>query len=314
MPLTVPHNLPAIEMLKQENIFTINNSKAQAQDIRPLQVAILNLMPLKIATETDLIRILSNTPLQVEISFIKLDTHQPKNTPVEHLELFYKGFKEICTKCYDGLIITGAPVEELEFTHVRYWDEVCQIFEWAKTHVTSSLYICWAAQAALHHFYNIPKYQLENKLFGVFEHTAEHPTCPLFRGFDDIFFVPHSRHTEIKAEDITPHPDLKILSQSQEAGVYIVQGRGGRELYITGHSEYNTHTLHHEYIRDLSQKRGTPLPKRYYPNDNPNNTPLSSWRSHGSLLFHNWINYYLYQETPFDINRIKQLSHLTLHT
>ncbi len=311
MPLTLPTNLPAIELLKKENIFVMSQLRATMQDIRPLKIAILNLMPLKIATETDLIRVMSNTPLQIEVDFVSLSSHESRNTPVEHMQAFYKSFDEISKSNYDGLIITGAPVENLDFEEVNYWDEVCQILDWARTHVTSSFYICWAAQAALYHFYGIPKYPLPEKMFGVYKHIISGNSCPLFRGFDDEFYAPHSRHTETLKEDIEKHPDLKVLSESAEAGVYIVEGRGGREFYVTGHSEYALYTLHNEYSRDAA--KGLPIqpPKHYYKHDNPSEKPISRWTGHGNLLFNNWLNYYLYQATPFDLKDIEKLD--TLH-
>lgn len=310
MPLTLPTNLPAIELLKKENIFVMSQLRANSQDIRPLKVAILNLMPLKIATETDLIRILSNTPLQIEIDFVRLSSHESKNTPIEHMQAFYKDFDEISKSNYDGLIVTGAPVENFEYEDVSYWTEVCQIFDWARNHVTSTLYICWAAQAALYRFYNIPKYPLEKKMFGVFKHTITDKNCLLLRGFDDEFYAPHSRHTEVRAEDIVKHEDLKILSTSDESGVYIVEGRGGREFYITGHSEYSLNTLHNEYARDAA--KGLPIepPKHYYKHDDPTLKPISRWTGHGNLLFNNWMNYYLYQATPYKLEDIEKLNTL----
>lgn len=308
MPVTLPDNLPAIELLKKENIFVMTQLRANKQDIRPLKVLILNLMPIKIAAETDLIRLLSNSPLQIEVEFLKLSTHQSKNTPIEHMEAFYKEFQYVENQNYDGFIVTGAPVENLEYEEVDYWPEVSSIFDWARRHVTSTFYICWAAQAALYRFYNIPKHQLNEKIFGVFKHTISEKGTPLFRGFDDEFYVPHSRHTEIRREDIIKHSDeLRILSESQESGIYIVEGRGGREFYVTGHSEYSLYTLHNEYIRDL--EKGLPInpPKHYYKHDNPNLKPISRWTGHGNLIFNNWMNYYLYQETPYNLKDIEKL-------
>lgn len=308
MPVTLPDNLPAIEILKKENIFVMDQLRAHSQDIRPLKVLILNLMPIKIATETDLIRLLSNSPLQIELEFLKLSTHRSKNTPIEHMEEFYKEFNDVKGQNYDGFIVTGAPVENLVYEDVDYWEEVSEIFEWAHKHVTSTFYICWAAQAALYRFYNIPKHQLPEKIFGVFRHTVTDKSYPLFRGFDDEFFVPHSRHTEIRKEDILKHPEeLKILSESEESGVYIIMGRGGREFYVTGHSEYSLYTLHTEYTRD--KEKGLPIapPMHYYKHDNPDEKPISRWTGHGNLLFNNWMNYYLYQETPYDLKEIENL-------
>lgn len=300
MPLNIPDKLPAIELLKQENIFVMGSSRATEQDIRPLRIAVLNLMPLKITTETDLIRVLSNTPLQVELEFIKLKSHNPRNTPIEHLREFYITFDRIKDKRFDGLIITGAPVEHLEFEEVKYWEEITHILSWAKTNVTSSLFICWASQAALYHYYGVPKHPLSRKMFGIFEHTVNNSQNPLFRGFDDVFFAPHSRHTEIRREDIERVPSLTILSESKEAGVYIVSARNGREVFITGHSEYAPETLGNEYMRDVAKKLPIEVPLNYYPNNDPTKPPVVRWRSHANLLFSNWLNYFVYQETPYN--------------
>lgn len=304
MPLNLPDKLPAIDLLKQENIFVIDNSRATQQDIRPLHIVILNLMPLKITTETDLIRLLSNTPLQLEISFMKIKSHTSKNTPVEHMKAFYEDFDQMRNRKFDGMIITGAPVEQMEFEEVNYWPELTEIFDWARTHVTSTFYICWAAQAGLYHHYGVPKYPLDEKKFGIFTHTMNNPLLPIFRGFDDEFYVPHSRHTEIRSEDIRKVADLQLLSESEGAGVYMVMARGGREFFVTGHSEYSPNTLDTEYKRDLG--KGLPInkPCNYYKDNNPDNQPLVRWRAHANLLFSNWLNYYVYQETPFDINAI----------
>lgn len=310
MPVTLPDNLPAIEILKKENIFVMTQLRAKEQDIRPLKVLILNLMPIKIAAETDLVRLLSNTPLQIEVDFLKLSTHQSKNTPVEHMEAFYKEFDDVRQSNYDGLIVTGAPVELMEFEEVNYWSEVSAVFNWARNHVTSTFYICWAAQAALYNSYGIPKYLRDEKIFGVFKHTINERSFPLFRGFDDEFYAPHSRHTEFHKEDIDKHSDLEILVESDEAGIYIVAGRGGREFYVTGHSEYSLYTLHNEYIRDLEKGLPISIPKHYYKQDNPDLKPISRWTGHGNLLFNNWINYFLYQETPFDLSQVSQLGSL----
>ena len=298
------------ELLKEENIFVIDNSRATQQDIRPLRIVILNLMPLKITTETDLVRLLSNTPLQVEISFMKIKSHTSKNTPIEHMKTFYTDFDKMRGEKYDGMIITGAPVEQMPFEEVTYWDEITEIFDWARTHVTSTLYICWAAQAGLYHFYGIPKYDLPSKMFGVFRHTLREPFVPIFRGFDDEFYVPHSRHTEVRREDILKVPELTLLSESEESGVYMVMARGGREFFITGHSEYSPYTLNDEYIRDL--KKGLPItvPKNYYRNDDPAQGPVVRWRGHANLLFTNWLNYYVYQSTPFHSEDIRLLGEL----
>lgn len=313
MPVKIPDNLPAIAQLKKENIFVMDDLRANTQDIRPMRVIILNLMPLKISTETDFIRLLSNNPLQVEIEFLRLDTHTPKNTPSEHLEMFYKGFKEVSENYYDGMIITGAPVEKLEFDEVLYWDEMKMIFDWARTHVTSTLYICWAAQAALHHFYGVQKFPLESKLFGVFKHTALDKKHPLFRGFDDEFYIPHSRHTTISDEDLTGLDEVAILSQSKEAGTAIIASRGGREFYLTGHSEYPPMTLHEEYVRDLEQGVPIEMPRYYYPADDPQQPPVVRWAGHANLLFNNWLNYFVYQETPYDLSDVVHLKEIKQH-
>ena len=267
-------------------------------------------MPLKITTETDLIRLLSNTPLQVELDFMKIKGHTPKNTPIEHMQEFYKDFDDIEKDYYDGMIITGAPVEQMPFEDVSYWEEVTTIFDWARTHVTSTLYICWAAQAGLYHFYGVPKYDLPAKMFGVFRHTLREPSLQIFRGFDDEFYVPHSRHTEIRREDIRKVPELTLLSESEESGVYMAMSRGGREFYITGHSEYSPYTLSDEYIRDLNKGLPISVPHNYYRNNDPAQGPVVRWRGHANLLFTNWLNYYVYQETPFNIEDIKNLGSL----
>jgi homoserine O-succinyltransferase len=305
MPLNLPDRLPAIELLKKENIFVIDASRATQQDIRPLRIAVLNLMPLKITTETDLIRLLSNTPLQLEISFMKIKSHTSKNTPIEHMKAFYTDFEKMSQQKYDGLIVTGAPIEQMSFEEVSYWDEITTIFDWARTHVTSTLFICWAAQAGLYHYYGVPKYPLKDKLFGIFEHHVLQPLNPIFRGFDDVFYVPHSRYTEVHKEDILKVPELTLLSDSPEAGVYMISARGGREFFITGHSEYSPYTLDSEYKRDLAKKLPIKIPANYYKNDDPKQGPVVRWRGHANLLFSNWLNYFVYQETPFNIDDIK---------
>ncbi|GAA4438167.1 homoserine O-succinyltransferase [Ravibacter arvi] len=310
MPVKIPDNLPAIELLKKENIFVMSDLIADVQDIRPLRVLILNLMPIKISTETDFVRLLSNNPLQVEIEFLRLDTHTSKNTSQQHLEMFYKGFREIKDNFYDGMIITGAPVEMLDFTDVTYWHELTQIFDWARIHVTSSLYICWASQAALYHFYGIDKIPLSQKLFGVFRHTASISKHPLFRGFDDEFFIPHSRHTTIRKEDVETKPEISILSESDGAGLAIMSSRGGREFYLTGHSEYAPLTLHEEYTRDVEKGLKIDVPEHYYAGNDPANPPVVRWAGHANLLFNNWLNYFVYQETPFDIRKVKELGEI----
>ncbi len=305
MPLRLPDKLPAIELLKKENIFVMDDSRAHMQDIRPLKIAILNLMPLKITTETDLIRLLSNTPLQLEISFMKLKSHTSKNTPIEHMMMFYRDFDQMRNEKYDGMIITGAPVEQFDFEDVTYWDEMMDIFSWARTHVTSTLYICWAAQAGLYYHYGVPKYPLSKKMFGIFpQHTLE-PQLPIFRGFDDVFQMPHSRHTEIHREDILSNPHLTLIAEGEECGVSMVMARGGREFFITGHLEYAPNTLDTEYRRDRDVRDDVELPRHYYYNNDPSQPPMVTWRAHANLLYNNWINYYVYQETPFDINKIE---------
>ena len=304
MPLNLPDKLPAIELLKQENIFVIDNSRATRQDIRPLRIVILNLMPLKITTETDLVRLLSNTPLQLEIQFMKIKSHTSKNTPVEHMQAFYTDFEKLRHEKFDGMIITGAPVEQMEYEEVNYWDEIMEIFDWARAHVTSTLYICWAAQAGLYHFYGVPKYPLEKKMFGIFEHRPLQPLHPIFRGFDDRFFVPHSRHTEVRKEDILKVPELTLLSESDVSGVHLVMARGGREFFVTGHSEYSPLTLDNEYHRDLNKGLPIEMPVNYYLNDDPSQGVLVRWRAHANLLFSNWLNYFVYQETPYNIDEI----------
>lgn len=304
MPLRLPDKLPAIEFLKHENIFVLGDERANSQDIRPLRIVVLNLMPLKITTETDLIRLLSNSPLQLDIQFMKVKAHTSKNTPVEHMQAFYRDFEKMADEKFDGMIITGAPVEHLEYEQVNYWEEVSGIFDWARTHVTSTLYICWAAQAGLYHHYGVPKYVLPEKMFGIFPQTPLCPSLPIFRGFDDVFYMPHSRHTELRREDILAVPELSLIAESPQSGVGMVMARGGREIFITGHSEYSPYTLDTEYKRDLGKGLPIKMPLNYYRNDDPSQPPLVTWRAHGNLLFQNWLNYYVYQETPYDINDI----------
>lgn len=306
MPVRVPVSLPAVETLRAENIFVIDEQRASSQDIRPLRIAILNLMPLKIMTETDLLRLISNTPLQIELDFIDTDSHVSKNTPREHIDEFYKSFADIRHNNYDGLIVTGAPVEKVDFEEVDYWEELCEIFEWAKTHVTSTLYICWAAFAGLFYHYGIPKHVIDKKISGVFKHRVLDPTNPIFRGFDDEFYVPHSRFSEVRREDIECRPELRIIAESDDCPrVYMVMARGGREFFITGHSEYSPGTLDFEYHRDLEKGMNPSIPANYYHNDDPSQGPIVRWRSHANLLFANWLNYFVYQETPYDIRDIK---------
>ena len=305
MPLTIPAELPAIKTLRNENIFVMDSKRASTQDVRPLKIAILNLMPIKITTETDLIRLLSNSPLQIEIDFIKLKSHTSKNTPIEHLKMFYKDFDTIRDSKYDGMIVTGAPVEMMDFEQVNYWEELTDIFDWAKHNVTSTLFICWAAFAGLYHYYGIPKHELPAKCFGVFPHVVLDKKNPIFRGFDDEFFVPHSRYTELWKEDIAKKKGLKIISESEQSGVYMVMARGGREFFITGHPEYAPNTLGDEYQRDLDKGLDIALPANYFRHNDPAQGPLVRWKSHANLLYTNWLNYFVYQETPYDINTIE---------
>ena len=305
MPLRLPDQLPAIELLKKENIFVMNETRAHTQMVRPLQIVVLNLMPLKITTETDLVRLLSNTPLQIEIHFMRLKSHTPKNTPVEHMQMFYKSFKELSLQKWGGMIVTGAPIELLPFEDVEYWEEIKSIFNWARTHVTSTLYICWAAQAGLYHFYNIPKHTLSEKKFGIFRQYPLIPDLPIFRGFDDSFMMPHSRHTEVRRSDIEKEPALQVIAESAESGVSMIMARGGREFFITGHLEYAPDTLDKEYKRDFGKRQDVAKPLHYYRDDDPTKGPVVSWRSHANLFFCNWINYYVYQETPYNIDEIE---------
>jgi len=282
----------------------MDTSRATSQDIRPLRIVVLNLMPIKITTETDLVRVLSNTPLQLDLTFMKIKSHTSKNTPIEHMRAFYKDFEVLRHQKFDGMIITGAPVEHLDYEDVTYWDELSDIFAWARTHVTSTLYICWAAQAGLFYHYGIPKYPLPAKMFGIFPQKPLVPQLPIFRGFDDLFQMPHSRHTEIRREDIEAVEGLTIIAESEESGVSIVMAREGREFFITGHAEYSPLTLDTEYRRDLGKGLPIDMPRHYYRNDDPDQGPLVSWRAHANLLFTNWLNYYVYQETPYDIEAI----------
>ncbi|NLW07141.1 MAG: homoserine O-succinyltransferase [Clostridia bacterium] len=302
MPINIPDDLPAVDILRSENIFVMTEKRAQSQDIRPLRIAILNLMPTKITTETQILRLLSNTPLQVEIELLRTYSHESKNTPEEHLRVFYKTFPEVKRRKFDGLIITGAPVEKIDFDEVDYWAELQEIMDWSLKHVTSTMYICWAAQAALYHHYQIPKYPLSEKMFGVFAHTIEHNNVDLLRGFDDVFYAPHSRHTEVRREDIDKVPELVVLAESQDAGVYLLVSADGKQVFITGHPEYDQLTLKKEYLRDVGKGLKIALPRNYFPNDDPNCDPRVNWRSHANLLFSNWLNYYVYQETPYDLN------------
>ena len=304
MPIKIPNNLPAAKTLTEENIFIMTETRAITQDIRPLKILILNLMPKKIETETQFARLLGNTPLQVELELIHTTSHKSKNTAQEHLLAFYKTFDDIKDQNFDGMIITGAPVEHLPFEEVEYWQELCEIMEWSKTHVHSTFHICWGAQAGLYYHYGIPKYQLDDKLFGVFPHYIERKNI-LFRGFDDIFYVPQSRHTTVNREDIEKVKNLKILSSSKETGVYAIATDQGRQIFITGHSEYDADTLKNEYLRDVSQGKKITIPYNYFPNDDPTKEPIVSWRGHANLLFSNWLNYFVYQSTPYDIKEVK---------
>ena len=305
MPIKIPNGLPAAATLQEENIFVMTELRAASQDIRPLQIMLLNLMPTKIDTETQLSRLLGNTPLQVELTLVKTASHQSKNTSEEHMLAFYKTFDEVKEQNFDGLVITGAPVEQMAFEEVDYWPELCEIMEWSKTHVHSTFHICWGAQAGLYYHFGVPKVPLEKKMFGVFPHTLDYKRSILFRGFDDVFTVPHSRHTTVLREDIEKVPELKILASSEEAGVYAIATKNGRQIFITGHSEYDPMTLDKEYRRDVSQGKPIEVPKNYYPGDDPEKAPLVSWRSGANLLYCNWLNYFVYQTTPFDLGELK---------
>ncbi|MBQ3226423.1 MAG: homoserine O-succinyltransferase [Clostridia bacterium] len=305
MPIKIPNRLPATKTLNNENIFVITETRAMTQDIRPLKIAILNLMPTKIATETQLARLLGNTPLQVEIELLQTKSHKPKNTSEDHMLAFYKTFDEVKDQKFDGLVITGAPVEQMEFEEVGYWQELTEIMEWSKTHVTSTFHICWGAQAGLYYHYGIKKYPLEKKMFGVFPHKIDYKKSILFRGFDDTFMVPHSRHTEVRIEDIKKVPELKILSTSAEAGLYVAATKHGRQIFVTGHSEYDAETLAKEYFRDKEAGLPIDVPKNYFPNDDDTKEPIMTWRAHANLLYSNWLNYFVYQTTPYNIEEIK---------
>ncbi len=307
MPIKIPDDLPALAVLQDENVFAMADSRAYHQDIRPLEIAILNLMPTKIVTEIQILRLLGNTALQVDITLLHMKTHQCKNTPEEHLTKFYNTFEDIKEKKFDGLIITGAPVEHLAFEDVTYWDEMSTILEWSKHNVYSTLHICWAAQAGLYYHYGIPKYPVDHKIFGVFPHTISQKNSRLLRGFDDEFYAPHSRHTEIRKADFEGLPDLEILSESEESGIYIVSSKAGRQIFVTGHSEYDPLTLKSEYDRDIGKGLSISVPKNYYHKDDPTTTPGVRWRSHANLLFSNWLNYYVYQETPFDLKELNDI-------
>lgn len=305
MPIKIPNLLPATSVLQNENIFVMTETRARTQDIRPLRILLLNLMPNKVKTETQFARLLGNTPLQIELELIHTATHESKNTSKDHMLAFYKTFDDVREENFDGMVITGAPVEQMEFEEVEYWDELCRIMEWSRTHVHSTFHICWGAQAGLYYHFGIPKRKLDKKLFGVFEHTVDRKNAILFRGFDDTFFVPHSRHTTVDVEDILKVPELKLLSTSEKAGVYCVATDKGRQIFVTGHSEYDPDTLKTEYERDVSLGLPIEVPENYYPDDDPANDPVVKWRSHANLLFSNWLNYFVYQTTPYDITSIE---------
>lgn len=304
MPITISNELPARKVLQSENIFVMSQRRAASQDIRPLKILILNLMPKKITTETQLLRLLSNTPLQVEIDLVRPSGHQSKNTSEEHLLNFYNTFPDVKHNKYDGMIITGAPVEKMPFEEVDYWDELCEIFEWTKTNVTSTFHICWGAQAAMYYHYGIDKFMLDEKLSGIYKHKVTRKNSKLLRGYDDEFFAPHSRYTSVKREDVL-EAKLRIYAESEKAGVYIAGSKGGKQFFVTGHSEYDALTLHEEYMRDLDKGLDIKMPENYYPGNDPSKPPVVSWRSHSALLFSNWLNYYVYQITPYNMDKIK---------
>lgn len=305
MPIKIPNDLPATETLNNENIFVITETRALTQDIRPLRILLLNLMPTKIATETQFARLLGNTPLQVKLEFLQTATHKATHTDEQHMIDFYKTFDEIKNEKYDGMIITGAPVELMDFEAVNYWEELCEIMDWSRTHVTSTVHICWAAQAALYHYYGVKKILLPEKLFGIYEHTADYKQSILLRGFDDVFMAPHSRHTAIAREDIEAIPELKILASSKEAGVYIITTDRGRQIFVTGHPEYDTDTLKKEYLRDKAAGDLISIPKNYFEDNDEKKQPINSWRSSANLLYSNWLNYFVYQTTPYNIDEIE---------
>ncbi len=305
MPIKIPNELPATKTLAEENIFVMTDARATTQDIRPLQILLLNLMPTKVDTETQLSRLLGNTPLQVELTLMHTKSHQSKNTPEEHLLAFYTTFDEIKHRKFDGLIITGAPVEHLAFEEVEYWEELCEIMEWSKTHVHSTFHICWGAQAGLYYHFGLQKKQLDKKLFGIFPHIADYKRSILFRGFDDVFLVPHSRHTTVERADIEQVKELKILASSQEAGVFALSTQNGRQIFITGHPEYDAGTLKKEYDRDVAAGKPIDIPKNYFPDNDPTKAPPATWRSSANLLYCNWLNYFVYQTTPFDLGELK---------
>ncbi len=309
MPIKIPVDLPAAKTLQDENIFVMDLNRAQSQDIRPLRILVLNLMPTKIVTETQLARLLGNTPIQIEMELVKV-SREPKHTAREHMIAFYREFSEVRGQVFDGMVITGAPVEHLPFEEVDYWDELCDIMEWSKTHVYSTFHICWGAQAALYYHYNIEKFPLSAKMFGVFPHRVTHKNSILFRGFDDVFLIPHSRHTTVSRDQIARDPRLKILAESEEAGVYCVSTDGGRQIFVTGHAEYDTKTLATEYFRDKNLGLPIAVPKNYFPDDDDTKEPMNTWRSSANLLFSNWLNYFVYQSTPYELDRIESFGGL----
>ncbi len=306
MPIKIPNQLPATKVLTDENIFVMTETRAMTQDIRPLKILLLNLMPTKIDTETQLSRLLGNTPLQVELELIHTSTHKSKNTSQEHLLAFYQTFEDVKHRYFDGMIITGAPVELMEFEEVEYWDELCEIMEWTKTHVHSTFHICWGAQAGLYYHFGVPKKRLDKKMFGIFPHTADYKRSILLRGFDDVFMVPHSRHTTVEREDIEAVPALKILASSETAGVYAASTENGKQIFITGHSEYDADTLKREYVRDVNLGKPIEVPVNYFPGDDPEKPPMVTWRSHANLLYSNWLNYFVYQTTPYNLEELSE--------
>lgn len=306
MPIKIPNDLPAAQVLSDENIFFMTEYRAITQDIRPLKILLLNLMPTKIDTETQLSRLLGNTPLQIELELLQTQSYESQNTPKEHMLAFYKTFDQVKDNTYDGLIITGAPVEKMPFEEVDYWQELTEIMEWSKTHVHSTFHICWGAQAGLYYHYGIQKYPLDKKMFGVFPHTLERKQSILFRGSDDVFYVPHSRHTTVLREDIEREPNLKIIAASEEAGVYAISNEGGSQIFITGHSEYDPRTLEKEYLRDKNARLSIEVPRNYYPNNDDTKEPVVTWRAHANLLYSNWLNYFVYQTTPYDLSKIRK--------
>ena len=309
MPIKIPNDLPAVKQMEKENIFVMTTERASTQEIRPLKILLLNLMPTKIETETQLVRLLGNTPLQVEMEFLQTASHTASHVSAQHMIDFYKTFDEIKDKKFDGMVITGAPVERLKFEDVEYWDELCELMEWTKSHVTSTLHICWGAQAALYYHYGIEKQEFDEKLFGVYKHKIDHKRSMLFRGFDDVFDVPHSRYTTFRREDVEAIPTLKILASSEEAGVFCISTKRGRQIFVTGHSEYDANTLKDEYFRDKKAGLDTKIPKNLFPEDNPSKKPVVTWRSCANLFYSNWLNYFVYQATPYDITEIKKLKH-----